>query len=245
MARRSKVLGKFRFYFLIFKLIILFLISEELYAQGISAVWVNEGGDKVTQEELRVGQPNGRAVLNHIWDGSKVTIKGARNEVVNFNVVIEAATQQANGVTVSFNTLTGPGGAVIQSTSTSGDGVFNWVGRPIELFYIRYLQIRGLSHFGYETYDERHIPERLRRPWTGEGYGSGTWEDRPDHDKYYPDIAVPLELESPFTIEAGKNQSIWVDVYIQKTSAAGLYTGTVTIDETGGSTRTIPVELTV
>jgi hypothetical protein len=245
MDRRSKEFGKFCFYFFVFTSIIFFFISKELYAQGISAVWVNEGGDKVTQEELRVGQPNGRAVINHIWDGSKVTIKGARNEVVNFNIVIEAATQQTNGVTVSFNTLTGPGGAVIQSISTSGDGVFNWVGRPIELFYIRYLQIRGLSHFGYETYDERHIPERLRRPWTGEGYGSGTWEDRPDHDKYYPDIAVPLELESPFTIEAERNQSIWVDIYIPKTAAAGLYTGNVTIDETGGSTHTIPVELTV
>jgi hypothetical protein len=245
MKKRLKEVVKLRFYFLVFKLMIISLISKELYAQGISAVWVNEGGDKVTQEELRVGQPNGRAVINHIWDGSTVTIKGAKNEVINFNIVIEAATQQANGVTVSFNTLTGPGGAVIQSTPTSGDGVFNWVGRPIELFYIRYLQIRGLSHFGYETYDERHIPERMRRPWTGEGIGSGTWEDRPDHDKYYPDIAVPLELASPFTIDAERNQSIWVDIYIPKTAAAGLYTGTVTINETGGPTRTIPVELTV
>ncbi|MBN2001670.1 hypothetical protein JW935_29280, partial [candidate division KSB1 bacterium] len=180
MNKRPKGFVKFWIYFNIL------LISSELNAQGISAVWINEGGDKVTQEELRVGKPNGRAVINHIWDGSKVTIKGAKNEVVNFNIVIEAAKQQSNEVTVTFNTLTGPDGAKIQSIPTSGDGVFNWVGRSIELFYIRYLQIRGLSHFGYETYDERHIPERLRRPWTGQGMGSGTWEDRPDHDFYYP-----------------------------------------------------------
>jgi len=245
MKGRLNEFSKFLLYFSAFNLIASFFVLKELYAQGISAVWVNEGGDKVTQEELRVGQPNGRPVINHIWNGSTVNIKGAKNEVVNFNIVIEAATAQANGVTVAFNTLTGPEGSTIQSTPTSGDGVFNWVNRPIELFYIRYLQIRGLSHFGYETYDERHIPERMRRPWTGEGYGSGTWEDRPDHDKYYPDIAVPLELESPFTIDAERNQSIWVDIYIPKTATAGLYTGNVTIDETGGSTISIPVELTV
>ncbi|MBN2000659.1 DUF4091 domain-containing protein, partial [candidate division KSB1 bacterium] len=85
----------------------------------------------------------------------------------------------------------------------------------------------------------------LRRPWTGQGMGSGTWEDRPDHDFYYPDIAVPLELASPFTITADTNQSIWVDIYIPKSTAAGLYTGIVTISEKGAPALTIPVELTV
>ncbi|MBN1398781.1 MAG: DUF4091 domain-containing protein [Bacteroidetes bacterium] len=217
----------------------------EVCAQGISAIWVNEGGDKVAQEELRVGQPNGRAVINHIWDGTKVKIKGAKNEVVNFNVVIEAAIQQATEVNVAFGLLTCPESSVIQSSPASGDGVFNWVGRNIELFYVRYLQIRGLSLMGYETYDERHIPERLRRPYDENGSGTGLWTDRPDHDKHYPEIAVPLELVPSFTIEQQKNQSIWVDIYIPKNAAAGLYTGAVQITESGDHNYVVPVELTV
>src|SRR5207237_2887618 len=104
-----------------------------------------------------------------------------------------------------------------------------WVGRQIELFYVRYLQIKGLSKLSYETYDERHVPKRMRRPWTGNGAGSGTWQDRPDHDKFYPEIAVPLELVPTFTIGAGSNQSIWVDVYIPKTVPAGTYTGNLVV----------------
>jgi hypothetical protein len=217
-------------------------------AAAVSAVWANDGGDKVTQDELRVGAPNGRKVLNRCWDGHKISVFGAKNEVVSFYLVLEAATQSATGVSVSFNTLTGPAGATIQSGAASGNDIFNWVGRPIELFYIRYLQIKGLSGLGYENYyDERHVPERLRRPWTGAGVANSgtTWQDRPDHDKFYPDIAVPLELVPTFDIAAGKNQGIWADIYIPQSSGAGLYTGQVTITEAGAAPRLIPVELQV
>lgn len=230
---------------LVFSLVL--LVSPSLSFAGISAIWANDGGNKVTQEELRVGAPNGRKVLNHCWDGTTIKIFGGRNEVVNFNLVLEAATQVATNVQVSFNTLTGPAGQIIHSTATSGNGVFSWVGRPIELFYIRYLQIKGLSLLGYELYDERHIPERLRRPWSGNGTPDGgtTWTDRPDHDCYYPDIAVPLELVPQFTITAGHNQSIWADIYIPKTAASGIYTGQVTVKENGFPDHIVPVQLRV
>jgi hypothetical protein len=214
----------------------------------ISAVWANEGGDKVAQGELRVGNPNGRKVLSRTWDGTTISLFGAGNEVVNFNLVLEAATHAATNVHVSFDTLTGPGGAVIHSTAATGDGVFNWVGRPIELFYIRYLQIKGLSRMAYaNSYDERHVPERLRRPWTGNGVATpgSKWQDRPDHDAFYPDIAVPMELVPGFGIAAANNQSVWSDIYIPKNAAPGLYTGQVTVSEDGSATRTIPVALSV
>lgn len=217
-------------------------------AAAISAVWANDGADKVTREELRVGNPNGRKVINRIWDGNKISISGARNEVLSFNLVIESATQTAAGVAVTFDTLAGPGGALIQSTPAVANGVFNWVDRPIELFFVRYLQIKGLSQLGYENYyDERHVPERLRRPWTGNGAAlpGTTWQDRPDHDASYPDIAVPLELVPTFDVAAGTNQSVWADIYVPHTTAPGLYLGQVTITETGSPPRIIPVELTV
>jgi hypothetical protein len=217
------------------------------FPQSTLKIWANEGGDKVTQEELRLSQPNGRKVLTRVWDGSKITVFGARNEVVNFNLVIEAPTQAVSSVGVSFNHLAGPGGASIQSSAAIGNGIFNWVNRPIELFYVRYLQIKGLSRLGYENYyDERHVPARFRRPWSGNGAANTgtTWQDRPDHDKFYPDIAVPLELVPAFSIGAGKNQSIWADIYIPKSAAPGLYQGQVIVTS-GGISSTIPVELTV
>ncbi len=212
---------------------------------SVVRVWANNGEDKVTRDELRA--VSGADVVNSLWDGSKVSLFGAKNEIVSFNLVLEASNSNASNVTVFFNTLTGPGGSLIDSIPATGDGVFDWVGRNIELFYIRYLEIKGLSHdLSYNAlYDERHIPERMRRPWTGEGDGTGTWNDRMDHNKLYPDIAVPLELVSQFNIPANSNQSIWADIYIPKTAVPGVYTGTVTIRENGSLSHSVPVSLVV
>jgi hypothetical protein len=212
---------------------------------NLSAVWANDGGDKVTRDEKRVASRGPASVINTVWDGTKIKLFGAKNEVVNFNLVIEAATKAASGVSVKFDTLTGPGGAVIGSAAATGNGVFDWTSRNIENFYVRYLQIKGLSLISYERYDERHIPKRFQRPWTGNGVASGTWADRPDHDKYYPDIAVPLESKPTFSIALGQNQSIWSDIYIPKTATAGVYTGVVTVYEGTNVSYTVPVELTV
>lgn len=206
--------------------------------------WVNEGGDKVAQEDLRLSTKGASAVVNSVWNGSTVNLFGARNETVNFNVIIEAPERDLQSLQVTFDTLTGPGGARIGATAAAGDKLFDYRGRNIELFYVRYLQIRGLSRLGYETYDERHIPVRLRRPHSGH-QGSGGWTSRPDHDKYYPDIAVPLEAVQTFNVKRGTNQSIWVDIYIPAAAAAGTYSGTLRITERGAPAKDLPVKLTV
>ncbi|MCP4215433.1 MAG: hypothetical protein GY765_12300, partial [bacterium] len=210
---------------------------------AVSAVWANNGEDKITRDELRATQ-SAASVTNSVWDGSTVSLFGAKNEVVAFNIILESSAG-AQDVSLQFNSLAGPGSAVISSTSATGDGIVDWTTRNIELFYIRYLQIKGLSRLTWEDYDERHVPERFRRPWTGDGEASGGWTDRPDHDKYYPDIAVPMELISDFDIQVNRNQSVWVDIYIPKTAAAGVYSGNIVVKEGTDSTHSIPVQLTV
>lgn len=227
----------------------LLLNAATVLGANISGVWANEGGDKVTQDELRATNHTENLtgkVINRAWDGTKVSVAGGHNEVVSFNLVLEAAYASASNVTVSFDTLTGPNGSVIQSTPASGNGVFNWVNRPIELFYTRYLQIKGLSFFGYYKGDELIYPTRFRLPVSNaNGNGIGGWTDRPDHDKFYPDILVPLELSQNFTISAGQNESIWGDIYIPKSSAPGTYTGNITVREGSTVSRVIPIQLTV
>lgn len=212
----------------------------------IAQVWANEGGDKVTRDELRAADDSA-SVYNSVWDGSTVSLFGARNEVVAFNLVLEAPAAEATGVSVNLAALDGPDGARITTRLASGEEVFNYVGRNIELFYVRYLEIRGLSvDLAYEAYDERHIPRRCRRPYdpkTGEGRGG--WEDRPCHNKFYPDIAVPLEFHTPFDIPAGANQSIWGDIYIPKNVPPGIYTGMIEITEDDNVAWQIPIHLQV
>lgn len=205
-------------------------------AGSISAVWANEGGDKVAQEELRAG--SGVNVNNSVWNGNTVAVFGAKNEVVNFNLVLEAAQKNTGPISVSFDQLTGPNGFTIKGKSATGANLYDWNGRNIELFFVRYLEIKGLSAFMAGNYDEQQLPARWRA-------ANRQWTSRPAHNLSFPDIAVPSELHDNFTIAAGKNQSIWADVYIPKTAPAGVYTGNVTIKENGTITRIIPVQLTV
>ena len=209
----------------------------------LSAVWAQEGGAKVPREDLWAS--SGRDVKTRAWDGTRVALFGARNEVVNAAVVLEAARDDAHEVAVRFDRLVGPGGATIASKPASSDQLFEWVDRPIELFHVRYLRIRGLSVLSYEDYDERHVPERLQRPHSSSGVGKGEWKDRPDHDKHYPDAAVPMELVPSFDVGRGSSQMVWVDVYIPRTAAPGLYRGDVIVTQRGKETHRLPVELTV
>ncbi len=203
---------------------------------NISAVWANEGGDKVVQEDLRAS--NNLNVTNSVWNGNTISIFGAKNEVVNFNVILEAKNTQAANVSVSFDTLTGPNNFTIKGKPATGNDLYQWTDRNIELFYVRYLEIKGLSAFMAGNYDEQQLPARLRAT-------DRQWVNRPAANKNFPDIAVPIELHSTFTVAANKNQSIWADIYIPKNAPAGIYNGTVNIKENGVITRTIPVQLTV
>jgi hypothetical protein len=222
-------------------------VAAPLAPSAVGEVWANEGGDKVWQGELRAdGSPS--AVHNSVWDGTTVSLFGARNEVVGFNLVIEAPSSDVVDVEVSLDALTGPGGASITTRAASPDeDLFDYVGRNIELFYVRYLEIRGLSRLAYENYyDERHVPERCRRPHDGRFPLPGKdWEDRPCHNQLFPEILVPLELHTPFTITAGTNQSIWGDIYIPKTAPTGFYAGTIDIVEDGTLVQQVPISLRV
>ncbi len=214
----------------------------------LSGLWANNGEDKVVQEDLRL--TSGKVVTSKAFDGTKVKLVGSKNEVVSFNTILES-TAGATAVSVEFKDLTQDVswlGSFVTTPSkieTTHNDFQNYVGRNIELFHVGYLQIKGLSALSYDTYDERHVPKRMQRPWTGAGTATGTWANRPDANKSYPEIAVPLELKQGFTIAAGKSQAIWADIYIPKTVNAGLYKGTLKVLEGTVVTKQLPVELEV
>lgn len=222
------------------------VLSAPMEGTGaITAIWANDGGDKVTRDELRASFAEA-STHNSVWDGQQIRLFSAINETVSTNIVIEAANGPASGVKVVFSDLTNTSGHRLRSDQARPtEKLFDWTSTEIELFYIRYLQIKGLSQLSYGTYDERHIPERLRRPSNVLGKPIGGWNDRPAADKFYPDIAVPIELVHAFDIPARSNQSIWVDIYVPGSAAAGNYSGEITISEQGRVRIRVPVRLQV
>lgn len=245
---------------LLLTVLLIFMVTELcyiLFSESLNKVsgsesspivlWANDGGDKITQDELRA-HFDPASVINSIWDGGEIRLFGARNEVVSFNLILEAPASDVFNVDVTLNLLEGPDGYKITTRAASGDDLFNFIDRNIELFYVRYLEIKGLSTnlaFAGIDYDERHIPGRFQLPYNEDYEGIGKWEDRQDHNKMYPDIAVPLELESPFSIRAKTSQSIWADVYIPKNTPAGDYEGVIYITVEGVTEHQVPVTLNV
>src|SRR5262245_7000338 len=99
-----------------------FLPLGRATAANITAIWANSGEDKVTRDELRATRKTGK-VLNRVWDGKTIRVFGGRNEVVAFNVILEAANNAASNIIISLNSLSGPGGS-ISSSPASSNGVF-------------------------------------------------------------------------------------------------------------------------
>lgn len=217
--------------------------ASDAVSSHISGIWANDGSDKVSRDELRASRNH--EVTNTVWNGGKVAIFGAKNEVVSFNLVLEAKDRTARNVSVSLESLSGPGGALLSSKKRGKEELFHFQDHHIETFFVRYLEIKGLGSAGF--YDERHIPERFRLPHDENGIrlpGYG-WEHRPDANKFYPEIAVPMELHPQFDITKDTNQSVWFDIYIPKTVPDGAYQGQIVVAESGLETRSIPVELRV
>ena len=219
--------------------------NENQSALPLLNIWANNGEDKVTRDELRAVK--GVNVKNSAWDGATIKLFGARNEVIAFNLVLEAAKAKVDNVKVAFDKLAGPENFVISSKSVDKDHVFDFVGRNIELFFVRYLQITGLSQLPYNPhYDERHVPQRLRLPYKlPKGTSSGKFIDRPDANKFYPDIAVPMEAVGTFAIAKGENQSVWTDIYIPKDAPAGVYMGSVKVYVGENVFKEVPVKMEV
>lgn len=234
-----------KLYCIIFTNLIFIACNVVAFAQSVTAVWVNDGGDKVVKDELRASL--GGDVSNSLWDNKTIRLFGARNEVLNFNVVIECSNDVGKEISISVSDLVSAEGKKISSRKSEANDVFNYCGRNIELFFIRYLQIKGLSQLAYTpVYDDRHVPEKLQLPRSLlKGLFKGEFKDRPNAYKYYPDIAVPIEAVGSFSIPKGENQSIWVDIYVPRDAHPGLYKGRLVINEGPVVVSELPIEIEI
>lgn len=208
-------------------------------SSGLARVWAIDGGEKVRQDDL--DYPLANSSHNAVWNGSTISLFGAKNEIVPVQVILQAGSSGAAAVDVKLERLSN-GTHAIENTTTSSDP-YDYVGRQIEFYKEHYVDLTARS------YDK----------WSSSYYAS--WYGRPldihatsIQDKsfigMYPDALVPFSAGAahdgaPFDIAANKNQAVWIDITIPKTAAAGQYTGTLRITEGGRLTKSIPVTLQV
>jgi len=94
-------------------------------------------------------------------------------------------------------------------------------------------------------YREHYVPVRVQSAQVNNGW----FAPHPPGD--WPDALIPATVPGgtyqsfPFSVPAGRNQPVWIEVYVPKGTPAGTYTGAVTVTAQGVPPVTIPLTLTV
>ena len=208
-------------------------------AADVAAVWAVDDGEKILQDDLDSPLKSGPG--NSVWDGSKVSLFTAANEVVAFQLILEADAVGAAGVDVVVSDLTnldggGCGDFAPCITTIRGSHPLlppnDYMGMGVELFTEHYFDISTPS-------------------WDSDCGGLGwSGEAKPGLTGKIPDALVPFAARqgkggAPFGIGASLNQGVWVDIYVPHGAAPGIYTGTATVTVGGLTAAAIPIELEV
>jgi hypothetical protein len=201
-----------------------YLLFALTASASIRHLWAVNDGEKIERDDL--DNPNKKS--NSAWDGQKITIFGARNEIIAFQIIVEADEDGINQLTVALPELRRQnGGTKIKYLPPSLDPT-NYVGRPIEIFTVNYMNVEKAS----------------RAEWV---YMPGSSAAPHDPTGWKPVQLVPENARSgrggfPLRVAAGHNQAIWIEVYTSRNLPAGIYRGNVTVNA-DGRVQTIPVEL--
>ena len=159
---------------------------------------------------------------NSVWSAAEKTVSlaGARNEWLGFQLIIEAAGEDLRYVNVKFTDLTGPGGRKIPA-------------RDVKLFRVWYTEVTEPSRSfdargGYQSFNALGVPS----------VGTG----------WYGDALIPFHVRGwggRFSVAKGRNQAVWADVKVAKKLPAGTYRGKVTVRADRAAAVEANVALTV
>jgi hypothetical protein len=191
---------------------------------GVRRVWAVGDGEKIERDATN----HPASARNSVWDGRAIHLFGARNEIIAFQVIVEADAQGIRALSISMPELVSAADR-ISYKAPSADPT-DYVDRPIQIFTEHYMLVTAPSHASW-VYDRRSPAAP------------------PDPTGWKPVQLVPENARAgrgglPVAVAARQNQGIWIEVYIGRNRAPGTYRGTVEL-RADGTRRTIPVNLDV
>jgi hypothetical protein len=195
-------------------------------AASLNAVWAVNDGEKVERDDLK----NPNKATNSVWDGRKIKIFGARNEIIAFQLIVEAGPAGINNLSVALPELKlKQGRAKIVYAPPTLDPT-DYVGRPIQIFSENYML----------------VTKPTEASWI---YKLGTPSAPSDPTGWKPVQLVPENAKSgkggfPLKVLPLQNQAVWIEVYTARNLPAGTYEGSVRVTA-DGQVKSVPIELEV
>lgn len=191
---------------------------------GIRRIWAVHDGEKVERDAL----DHPASGKNSVWDGRTVHVFAARNEIVAFQVIVEADTGGIRALGLALPALASARDRIVYRAPSSDPS--ESADRPIQIFTEHYMLLTTPSHASW-VYD----PRSPAAP--------------PDPTGWKPVQLVPENARRgrgglPIAVQPRQNQGIWIEVYVGRNRAPGTYRGAIDIRADGGR-RTLPIELNV
>ena len=202
------------------------LLAALLPAQRLAPrVWATHDGTRV----MRDGPPHPDRETNTVWNGTEIRLVAARNEVVAFQVIVEA-NEAIEGLSATLPSLTHTSGAPVVRYAAPSPDPTQYVDRPIQLFSQHYLEVR----------------QRTRASWVfkPDGPASPTTPLGWTPVQLVPEHARVGRGGFPLQVRAGERQGLWIDVLVDRQLGAGEYRGIVTVTADGQHTR-LPIVIEV
>jgi hypothetical protein len=193
---------------------------------GIKGLWAVNDGEKVDRNDLN----NPNKASNSAWDGKRVKLSAARNEIVAFQLIIETGSNGIDTLSVDLPMIQQRGGSGFIAYSPPALDPSDYVRRPIQIFSENYLYVSKPTTASWIY--RLSTPSAPRNP-TG-------WKPV----QLIPENARISKGGFPLKIEPLSNQAIWIDIYVYRNLPSGLYDGTILVSA-NGRPRTIPLELEV
>ena len=205
-------------------LAILLTLAAGTADAGVRRVWGIHDGDKIERDAQ--GHPAG--AHNAVWDGRTVRVFGARNEIVAFQVIVEADARGVEALSARLPVLISPRGRIAYRAPAADPT--DYVDRPIQIFAVNYMLVTTPSHASW-VYDRRSPAAP------------------PDPTGLKPVQLVPENARAgrggfPVAVRPNENQAIWFEIYIGRDRAPGVYRGAIEI-AADGTRRRVPIELEV
>ena len=191
----------------------------------LKTIWALGDGEKVFREDIAHPDKGGNA----IWDGDTIRLKGLYNEVLGFQVIVEAGDDSAKGIelAISYPVNKASGKTIGSNTLKYGpEGT-------VEVFTEHYLQVKDSTRPNWFYGSPAARPKKMRG--------------------WIPDALIPTDAivgrgGFPVTIRPHQNQGFWIDVHLprdQTTFPSGVYTGQVQVLQNGRLVKEIPLTITL
>ena len=191
---------------------------------GVRRVWVVNDGEKVERDDTH----HPASARNSAWDGRTARIFGARNEIVAFQVIVEADASGVSALTVRLNSLASGRDRIVYRAPAADPT--DYVDRPIQIFTEHYMEVTSPSNASW-VYDP-HGPAAPADPIG--------WKPV----QLVPENARAGRGGLPISVHPGENQAIWIEIYIDRARQPGFYKGNLEI-LADRVRRLVPIEFEV